>query len=212
MARDVLGYQDDVEYHTKLDIQDLEARFGRQSFDLMIFAGVLYHLMSPLESLVKCRQLLKTNGLILIETCIASNLSGMQLVFNQGMPEPLFDEPTTYFVPSKGALLAMIRSAGFDVLGVLALQGGTQRATVLARAARPSEVSGKTSLQRRHDEYCDKPNHFAFGDVFHDLEHTTTAPLTIRYAGPPYVDGIVDISDYQPTLPFQPRWSPPNKS
>jgi len=208
LAREALGYADDVEYYTELDVRDMEARFGRYAFDLMVFAGVLYHLMSPLEYLVKCRQLLKPQGLFLMETCFGAKLDGMQIVFNQGMRDPHYDEPTTYFLPSKQALLALLRSAGFDVLGVLALETGSERVTVLARAVKPSEVRGKTKLQLRHDEYCDKPNHFAYGDVFYDLEHTEVAPSKLRYAGRDGVDSTIDIRKFRPTVPFQPRWSP----
>lgn len=209
LARQALGYDDVVEYHTQLDVRDMEDRFGRYAFDLMFFSGVLYHLMSPLEYLVKCRQLLRPNGLILVETCLSSNLGGMQIIFNQGMNDPFFDEPTTYFLPSKAALLAMMRSAGFDVLGVRALKGASKRTTILGRAVKPSQVRDKTALQRRHDEYCDKPDHFAYGDVFYDLEHTDTSPSKIKYTGEDGVDEPMDIIQYRPTIPLQPSWAPP---
>ena len=56
VARQLLGYDDEIEYHTLLDIKDMADTFGTGRFDIMIFAGVLYHLLSPLEYLLHCRR------------------------------------------------------------------------------------------------------------------------------------------------------------
>jgi SAM-dependent methyltransferase len=187
----------------------MEGTFGRYQFDLMVFSGVLYHLMSPLEYLLHCRRLVRPGGLILVETCYDPSSAEMSLAFNMGMDEPAFPEPTTYFLPSEPALLALLRSASFDCLGTVRLAGGSKRITALARAERPSAVRHKTELQRKHDAYCDKPDHFAYGDLFYDLEHTEVARSAARYSGPLDRAEALEIRAYRPTIPLQPAWSPP---
>ena len=58
LARRLLGYEDKIEYRTNVDISQLHTiqHLGEGTFDLAVFCGVLYHLMSPLESLLICRQ------------------------------------------------------------------------------------------------------------------------------------------------------------
>ena len=207
IARELLAYEGEVEYHTALDIRDMNQRFGESAFDLMVFAGVLYHLLSPLESLVSCRRLLRRGGLLLLETCIDDSSHEMSLTFNMGLDPAPFHEPTTYFLPSLPALLALLRTASFDPIGVARLRHGSSRVSVLARAARPSAVRDKTSVQRLHDVYVDRPNHFAFGNTFHDLEHDEREGSRAIYTGPDSFETDIDVVDYVPTVPLQPIWS-----
>lgn len=206
MARDILGFGSEVEYHTQLNVSDMVDEFGTGTFDLMVFAGVLYHLLSPLESLLHCRRLLRRDALFLIETCYDEESEQSTLRFNMGMEPASFHEPTTYFLPTLPSLLAMLRTASFDPLAVARLKRGTRRVSVLARAVRPSEVREKTPLQRVHDEYVDRRNHFAFGDVFYHLEHGSADPSTAEYSGDHELEDEIDIYSYRPGLPFQPHW------
>lgn len=204
LAREVLGYENEVEYHAKLDISHMVQRFGESTFDLAVFSGVLYHLLSPLESLLISRQLLRRNGLLLLETCYDRGSTEPTLRFNMGEISAPIDEPTTFFLPTLSALLAMLRTASFDPLAAIQLRSGAARVSVVARAVRPSEVRNKTALQRRHDSYVDTPNHFAFGDRFHKLERGREMPSTIRYTGPESFSEELDILTYLPRVPFHP--------
>lgn len=209
MGRELLGYEDEVEYHPGLDIKDMDQRFGDGAFDLMVFAGVLYHLVSPLESLISCRRLLRPDGLLLLETCFEESSNDMHLTFNMGLDPAPFHEPTTYFLPTLAALLALLRTACFDPIAVARLRHGSARVSVLARAARPSAVRNKTEVQRLHDSYVDSPNHFVFRDLFHNLEHQERETSRASYAGEESFETEVDILRYSPEIPLQPRWSPP---
>ncbi|MGI9585073.1 MAG: class I SAM-dependent methyltransferase [Acidimicrobiia bacterium] len=206
LARDVLGF-DDIEYHTALDIMDMPTRFGTRGFDVMVLAGVLYHLLSPLEYLLHCRQLLRRGGLMLMETCYDETSDEPKLSFNMALDPAPFPEPTTYFLPTLPGLLALLRTASFDPVAVTRLHGGSKRVSVLARASRPSDVRGKTPLQREHDKYVDSPHHFAYGDLFYRLEHDDAPASEVTYAGSVSLDGEVDIFQYRPALPLQPKWS-----
>jgi 2-polyprenyl-3-methyl-5-hydroxy-6-metoxy-1,4-benzoquinol methylase len=68
-ARDALAAN--VEYHPRTSVEDLVPRFGRDSFDLVVMGGLIYHLVSPFRSLLIARALLRNNGLLLLETVTA---------------------------------------------------------------------------------------------------------------------------------------------
>jgi SAM-dependent methyltransferase len=208
IARELLGYREEVEYHTALDVRDMVNRFGTNTFDVMVLAGVLYHLLSPLESLIQCRRLLRRNGLLFLETCFDGSSEEMTLTYNMGLDPAPFHEPTTYFLPSLPALLALLRTASFDPLAVVRLRHGSSRVSVLAQATRPSDVRDKTELQRLHDTYVDSPHHFAFGDKFYRLEHDEEPPSNSRYTGTSLFESEVDIFSYLPRVPLQPTWTP----
>jgi SAM-dependent methyltransferase len=207
LAREVLAYQDEVEYHAPLDIRDLHQRFGDGAFDLMVLGGVLYHLLSPLESLIACRRVLRRDGLLLLETCFDESSQDMHLTFNMGLDPAPFNEPTTYFLPTLPALLALLRTASFDPIGVARLQHGSARVSVLARAVRPSAVRNKTEVQRLHDKYVDSPTHFAFGDTFYALEHDDQDGSRAIYTGPTSFETEIDVMSFEPKVPLQPTWS-----
>jgi 2-polyprenyl-3-methyl-5-hydroxy-6-metoxy-1,4-benzoquinol methylase len=209
LAREILAYEDEVEYHTSLDIRDMHERFGDRAFDLMVLGGVLYHLLSPLEALIACRRLLRRDGLLLLETCFDESSQDMHLRFNMGMDPAPFNEPTTYFLPTVPALLALLRTASFDPIRVARLQHGSARVSVLARAVRPSAVRNKTEVQGLHDRYVDSPTHFAFGDTFYSLEHDDQSGSRAIYAGPPSLETEIDVMSYVPSVPLQPTWSRP---
>ena len=207
IGRELLGYEEEVEYHTALDIRAMPQKFGAGSFDLMVFAGVLYHLMSPLDALITCRRLMKRDGLMLLETCFDDSSEEMHLTYNMGNEPARFHEPTTYFLPTLPALLAMLRTASFDPIGVARLGRGGGRVSVLARAVRPSAVRNKTEVQRLHDGYVDSPTNFAFGDLFHSLEHDEREGSRATYTGPDPYETEIDFLAYTPSVPLQPNWT-----
>lgn len=209
LGRQHLGWEEEIEYHTGLDIGSANDVLGSHQFDVMVFAGVLYHLMSPLEALIRCRRLLKDDGLLLLETCYAGDATGMALLYNQGMPNPVFNEPTTYFLPTMDALLAMMRTASLTPITWMR-SGTSNRISVLARAVKPSEVSSKTELQSAHDRYTTVRNHFAFGDLFYSLEHEVHERSSVTVSGLPKGECVMDLIEYRPTVPFQPSWESPS--
>ena len=112
-------------------------------------------------------------------------------------------DPTTYFMPTLPALLAMLRTASYNPLAALHSQHGW--CGVLAQAVRPSEVRNKTAIQQRHDDHLEAHANIPYRDRFYKLEHGDAQPSTIRYTGPENFDGKIDIWTYQPNVPFQPR-------
>lgn len=89
------------------------------TFDVVLFFGVLYHVLSPLETLLRLRQV--TTELAVIETAAITvpghDDSGL-LRFVAG--DELHDDYGNWFLPSPPALVAMCKAAGFrrvDVMG-----------------------------------------------------------------------------------------------
>ena len=204
LARRLIGYEDEVEYHPKIDISQLHTvqRFGEGTFDLAVFCGVLYHLMSPLETLLICRQLLRRNGLLLVGTRYDAGSEAQTLRFNMGEISATGD-PTTYFLPTLPALLAMLRTASYNPVAALRTQNSW--CGVLAQAVCPSEVRNKTALQQSHDDFLDAHTGVPYKDWFHRLEHGDASPSTIHYAGSEDLEGKINIWAYQPNVPFQPH-------
>lgn len=112
LAKRALGSH--VAYYPRTNIEDLLGVFGAGSFDIVVMGGLLYHLVSPVRGILNGRFLLKTGGLLLLETVTCEG-DASALRFNLG--EPVMDEYTTYFVPTIRAVSDMMSFAMFDVLG-----------------------------------------------------------------------------------------------
>ena len=103
-CRDVLGL--DVEFREQ-SFFDVEPE---QPFDLVLFCGVLYHLEDYATALDKVAALaVPTHGLIVLETAsepVTQTCPGMA---------DYHGDTSTYFVPSLGVLLELVRERGFVV-------------------------------------------------------------------------------------------------
>lgn len=126
-ARDLFGLTDRVELERR-SVYDL-ADLG-ETFDLVLFLGVLYHLRYPTLALDLVAE--KVGKLLVVQTL---SLPGEEVVtapanvgFNDrdlllqpGWPSMSFvehrlaDDPTNWWVPNRAAVEAMLRSAGLRV-------------------------------------------------------------------------------------------------
>ena len=128
-AAETLGY-DNLEFR-KLSVYDVAA-LG-ESFDVVIFMGVLYHLRHPLLALEKVASLVAPSGRLLFQTMErgSSELAAFaddypideQAVFADGrFPRMYFVEqsyagdPTNWWIPNAAASAAMLRSVGLRIL------------------------------------------------------------------------------------------------
>lgn len=203
LARALAGLDGKVGYHPHMHINQMSERFGFFSFDLVAFCGVLYHAFAPLVTLMQCRQLLKEDGLIIVETSAAPG-SEATLLFNMEWASPLASEYTTYFVPTKSALEGMMKFAGFEVLGCVTLRD-RNRITALGRATRPSQVPDRTALMREGHERLARARNDLITDVmsYYDLENTERERSSICYTGrSPSTE--IDIFEFETQLALQP--------
>jgi tRNA (mo5U34)-methyltransferase len=81
-------------------------------FDVVIFAGVLYHVQHPLEALKRVRS--KTGELAILETHVDDSLGAdvPHMIFYE-TNEAIADDPTNWWGPNTACLEAMLRTAGF---------------------------------------------------------------------------------------------------
>ena len=127
LASDVLGF-DDIEF-AKLDVYDVGA-IG-ETFDLVIFMGVLYHLRHPLLALDLIRehvakdlmlfQSMQRGSKFVIELDDDYDFEETGIFFESNFPKLHFVEReyshdwTNWWVPNRACTEAMLRSAGFTI-------------------------------------------------------------------------------------------------
>jgi 2-polyprenyl-3-methyl-5-hydroxy-6-metoxy-1,4-benzoquinol methylase len=138
LARQLLGYgEGDVEYMPGVQIKDLSQQFGPAQFDVVVCAGVIYHMLFPQQAFTETRKVLREGGYLLMEAPFADGDQQAVLYFN-GMTEHV-NEPSTYFVPTRPALVGMANLTGFKLVATRILQA-PKRVTLLLQAASRREL------------------------------------------------------------------------
>jgi SAM-dependent methyltransferase len=74
---------------------------GHQAFDVIILSGVLYHCFGPLHTLAYARSMLRTGGLMIIETFGIESAEPAMYFNSAGR---LAKDPSTYFLPTTSLL------------------------------------------------------------------------------------------------------------
>ena len=147
-AAEVTGY--DIEFR-KLSVYDV-ARLGER-FDLVIFMGVFYHLRHPLLALDLIHEHV-ADDLMLFQTMQRGDEREAEVradydFFEQdhferpGYPKMFFIEheyahdPTNWWTPNRAGSMAMLRSAGFEIL-----QNPEPEVFLCRRGGRPQPWTG----------------------------------------------------------------------
>lgn len=201
-GRDLLGYE--IDYKTPVRIDALPNILGTQKLDLIVNAGILYHVFDPLESLSICREIIKNDGLLILET---------QYLFDERRPVMIFNpcddsrrgngHANTFWRAGKKAIEGMVEVAGFKVLATKAVNG---RFTLLAQACKPCEINSKhKKIRNIHATYMNYKN---YGErVDYDNLESTDETSKIKYHGK-NGDSFIFRSLYNTKMPFQPTWNP----
>jgi tRNA (mo5U34)-methyltransferase len=127
LASEVLGFED-IEF-ARLDVYDVGA-LG-ETFDLVIFMGVLYHLRHPLLALDLIREHVASDMLLfqsmqrgskfVLELDEDYDFKETDIFFESSFPKLHFVERrysndwTNWWVPNRAGTEAMLRSAGFSI-------------------------------------------------------------------------------------------------
>ena len=122
-----------AKYYSNLSVYDL-SKIQKTAFDVVIFAGVYYHLRDPLRALDSIRSVMKTNGTVnLIEGAIL-NQEGCFAKFYHD--RQFCGDPTNWWVPTVDCLEQWVTSSGFGIIKSYAAGGHleNQRHILLARA------------------------------------------------------------------------------
>ena len=198
-------FNSNVRYEPNTSIETLISRHGPASFDVVVMGGLLYHLMSPLRAFLIARTLLRTGGLLLLET-VASKDEEPNLRFN--LSGPVIDEYTTYFVASPSAVQGMARFSGFRIEASAASYPANaeySRYSIAARAVGSDALESDCDLMTKAITRATK----ADGDQITDelsLRAALANPVGVRT--PTFtMTGHTDISPakFQTRFALQPR-------
>lgn len=143
LARDILGYQDRVEYFPKVQIGALKHSFGDKEFDVIVNCGILYHMLNPQQAFSETRKFIKDGGYMVLESPYDPHEDRAILFFNP--TESKVNEATTYFVPSRSAMIGMANLGGFQVKAIRPLKAPA-RLCLLLRAASREELIDDDSV------------------------------------------------------------------
>jgi 2-polyprenyl-3-methyl-5-hydroxy-6-metoxy-1,4-benzoquinol methylase len=191
-----------VTYVTQVPDTRLEDRFEHHSFDLVVMAGFLYHLFSPLAAIAQARRLLRLGGLFMVETVYIGG-DDPTLCLNPAFDVAPIEQPSTYWLATRSCLESMLKLCCFEVLASasnseLAVPGTTRRIGYVARAVRPSDVTGRPQqMITTHERTSATPN-----VDYRKLDHLPTGSpeSTVRYEGP--------RGHRQLSASWQPDWNP----
>ena len=128
LAHEALGSS--VDYQYNISLRDAPDVFGAESFDLVVCAGVMYHLLDPFDAIHCPRRLLRRDGFLVLETAFDPSATSPSMVLNP-TATPLIADPYTYWIPSKAAVVAMLELFGFEIIAIRYILG-PDRLAVLA--------------------------------------------------------------------------------
>ena len=190
IARELLGL--DIDYRPYVRADRVSENFPDQHFDLIVSAGVLYHMFNPMAVIAESRLLIKQNGLFLLETAYLPAEEKPVILFNAESDDP-FREAYTYWLPSESAICGMLKLCGFDILRTVKLQG-PQRIAFLAAAKPFDQVSDRSALMERMHE-------LGFGEQAYRPQHFSAKKSTIIPAkGAGFTE--INSNDYIVDFPF----------
>jgi SAM-dependent methyltransferase len=119
----------------------IRRRYGG-NFDVVVLSGVLYHCFGPLHVLAMARSLVRTGGLMIVETFTAID-SQVAMFFNaHGRLSP---DPSTYFlisVPLLGYLLRYLRLKPLDCVASWPVEVDGRRSARVAVVCRATNELG----------------------------------------------------------------------
>lgn len=153
LAQEIYGVN--IDRRSPVPLENSPNVFEPGTFDLIVCAGVMYHLLNPADAFFRLRPLLKRNGLLVMETAYAKDREDPVLVLNS---ETGIDrQPTTYFLASASAIRGLAKLACFDVLATR--ETSPSRFALAGRAVMPDEVRDRAApCIAMHDKGFEDPS------------------------------------------------------
>ena len=93
-------------YHPAVMFDQIAALLGTRGFDVVVLSGVLYHVFNPMHVLGVARSLLRTGGLLILETAAVREES-FAMYFNQA--GKVYTDPTSFWFPTVPVLDYLLR-------------------------------------------------------------------------------------------------------
>jgi 2-polyprenyl-3-methyl-5-hydroxy-6-metoxy-1,4-benzoquinol methylase len=147
LARRALDLE--VDYLPDTTFENIYSRMPGRKFDLIVCAGVIYHMFNPFDAVLKCRRLLKPNGILVLESAYLPNEQRSILDFNAD--SVALKEVYTYWMPSGPAMAGMLRLAGLDPLADRSVRK-PDRLAIIARNVAWENVRERSDLCVRMHE------------------------------------------------------------
>lgn len=201
-GRAFLGHT--IDYRHPVSIESLGAELAGKKVDLLVCCGILYHVFEPLISLVQCRERLRTNGLMILETQYAYAEPDPVIAYSPADRVGGSIHANTFFRPSFTALVAMVETAGFEVVSTISTNA---RITLLARAARPAEIKASTPMVEtilrkysRYENYGERVDYKAL----QACQEVSRIAHSVR----PGSHVWLNSSTYRSSCAYQPWWDP----
>lgn len=199
----------EIDYRVPVSMLELPAMLGSNRADVLVMAGVLYHVLDPLSVMVACRNSVKLGGYAIVETMYLFDEGEARMSFNPADTTARgVDHANVFWRPSRRALEGMFELVGFEVLGSIAVDS---RIAVLGRAVRPSELVARGPrvklIQRGFMNY----KNYREAIDFNALEQDAGPRSTVEYRGPTG-DRRLYPALHRPQVPLQPAWSPSTKA
>lgn len=198
----------EIDYYPNKRIDDiaelLKTNYDDNKLDLIVNAGILYHVFEPLTTLINCREMLKTNGLLILET---------MYMFDEHRPVMLFNpsdntsrgnrHANTFWRASKTSIEGMLNMAGFNVIATRAVNG---RLTLLAQACPPDKV--KTHYPKVKKVIGSYMRYKNYGESidYNQMKVDKKDISKIAYKGKK-TDAFIFRSIYHTELPLQPEFT-----
>ena len=144
LARKTLTLEDhNISYLPRVQVRDLPLKFPEKTFDVIVCAGVFYHMLHPVQAFSDCRKVLKDGGYLILETPFDSETEEAVLRFNG--TSHFLNEPNSYFIPTESALCGLAALTGFKVCAVRVLDA-PRRITLLLQAVTREELTNSSSV------------------------------------------------------------------
>jgi tRNA (mo5U34)-methyltransferase len=100
-----------VVYHPQLSVYDLQT-LGVRDFDVVIFAGVYYHLKDPLLALSVIRRVMRPGATMLFEGAIIEESGCFARFYYQ---DPYLGDPTNWWVPTAECARQWVTCSFFEI-------------------------------------------------------------------------------------------------
>lgn len=131
LARKALGSK--VRYVPDLSVYDV-SRLGVRDFDVVLYAGVYYHVKDPLRSFAALRQVMKEGATLIVEGAVLDEPGCHARYYYR---EPYLKDRSNWWVPTVDCLTQWVETNYFEevsTLGTWNAGGQNLRYTLLARA------------------------------------------------------------------------------
>lgn len=188
------AYNVDFDYYHSLQLNELPGRLkseGVEPFDVVVFAGVLYHMIDPLAGLATARSFARQGGLVVVETSVMSRGDYTAEINAKGRYYP----GSNYFQISLGTLdyfMRMLHMRPIDLLHTKPSEDGVCRVTIVARAVDSVMPTQDDRWMRKRFVVQDmEAAHLFYDELKSDAEPVKYRPINeklVNYEGTKQVD------------------------